>query len=105
MARGKVREPAAYLAGVMRNLPAETSTHRGAEEPPPRLTPAAEDKLRRKGLLTGPHALDDTCLDSLAQEPPEMQYLVCDTFIGKRLDFIRSIPGGLVRGICSERAT
>lgn len=106
MAGGRVRNPAAYLAGVLRRLPRDSgpphSPGRGdrrddrpddRRDPASRLTPGAEAKLREVGVLSGPGALDDRSIAGLARLSPEMQYLVADTFSTRRLDGIRSMSG------------
>ncbi|KAL6779827.1 hypothetical protein ACKKBG_A13895 [Auxenochlorella protothecoides x Auxenochlorella symbiontica] len=104
VAGGRVRNPAAYLAGVLRRLPRDSgpphSPGRGdrrddrpddRRDPASRLTPGAEAKLREVGVLSGPGALDDRSIAGLARLSPEMQYLVADTFSTRRLDGIRSM--------------
>lgn len=93
-----IRNPAAYLAGVLSNLPWESS--RDAASGGGRLAPVASLLLDQAGLLRGPRALDTACLDGLAVLPPETQFLICDEFVRKRLDDVRSMPGcrGGLRG-------
>ncbi|KAK2078923.1 hypothetical protein QBZ16_002613 [Prototheca wickerhamii] len=105
MQGGRVRNPAAYLAGVLRRGSRVRAEHGPGpdppepyhrDEPPPsadprsQITPAAEAKLREVGVLSGPNALDDRSLGTLLRNPPEVQYVIADAFTTRH----RRDPGG-----------
>lgn len=113
MQGGRVRNPAAYLAGVLRRGSRVRAEHGPGpdppepyhrDEPPPsadprsQITPAAEAKLREVGVLSGPNALDDRSLGTLLRNPPEVQYVIADAFTTRRLEGIRSMSGQKPKG-------
>lgn len=101
-----MRNPAAYLAGVLRrgsrrnDPPPSSSRHEedqsrnsDSADPLSLITPGAVAKLREVGVLSGPNSLDDRSLGTLVRLPPEVQFLVADTFTKRRLEGIRSMSG------------